>query len=112
MESERAQLRITVVDDDREHAYVYMMRCNDDSLYTGWTYKLHRRVTAHHKGTASKYTRSRLPLKLAYYERVKGRSEALKREAEIKKMTKAEKEELLHECGFKNVLLDTREEKL
>ena len=70
---------------------VYILGCGDGSLYTGMTNDLDRRLNAHRKGTASRYTRSRLPVKLLYREEAGGRSAALKREAEIKKMSRTEK---------------------
>lgn len=74
---------------------VYMLRCRDRSLYTGITNDLDRRLAAHAAGTASKYTRSRLPVKLVYLERQAGRSLALKREAAIKRLDRRRKEQLI-----------------
>jgi predicted GIY-YIG superfamily endonuclease len=74
---------------------VYMLRCRDGSLYTGITNNLDRRLAAHAAGTASKYTRSRLPVKLVYRERQAGRSLALKREAAIKRLDRRRKEQLI-----------------
>jgi putative endonuclease len=71
--------------------YVYMLRCADGSLYTGVTTDLPRRTRQHNAGTASRYTRSRRPVKLVYQERKRGRSAALKREAAIKKLTRRQK---------------------
>jgi predicted GIY-YIG superfamily endonuclease len=74
---------------------VYMLRCRDGSLYTGITNDLDRRLAAHAAGTASKYTRSRLPVKLVYREGQAGRSLALKREAAIKRLDRRRKEQLI-----------------
>jgi putative endonuclease len=74
---------------------VYLLRCSDGSLYTGITNDLPKRLKAHAAGRASKYTRSRLPVKLAYSEPHKTKSAALKREAAIKRLRRAEKEHLL-----------------
>ena len=71
---------------------VYILRCSDGSLYTGITNDLPKRLKAHTAGRASKYTRSRLPVRLAYSEPQKSKSAALKREAAIKRMSRAEKE--------------------
>jgi predicted GIY-YIG superfamily endonuclease len=71
--------------------FVYIMRCGDGTLYTGITTDVKRRRQQHNAGIASRYTRSRLPVKLAYQEPVPGQSSALKREATIKAMTRAEK---------------------
>ncbi len=70
---------------------IYILKCADGSLYTGITNSLERRLERHRAGTASRYTRSRLPVRLAWSEPVDGRSGALKREAAIKKLTRAEK---------------------
>jgi putative endonuclease len=68
--------------------YVYILKCADGSLYTGWTTQLERRIHAHNSGKASKYTRSRLPVELVYYEAVESKSEALKREYAIKRLSR------------------------
>ena len=75
--------------------YVYMLRCRDNSLYTGMTDDLQRRLQAHNAGTGAKYTRSRGPVTLVYQEQLEKKSEALKREYAIKQLTKAQKEQLL-----------------
>ncbi len=72
-------------------AFVYILECSDGSLYTGWTSNLEKRVERHNQGKASKYTRSKRPVLLKYFELCQDKSEALKREAEIKKMKRAEK---------------------
>lgn len=71
--------------------FLYIMWCGDGSLYTGISKDVKRRCKQHNTGTASRYTRSRLPVKVAYQETVASRSLALKREAAIKAMTRAEK---------------------
>jgi putative endonuclease len=75
--------------------YVYMLRCSDGSLYTGWTTDLEKRVTVHNSGKGAKYTRSRLPVRLVYFESFEEKSDAQRREYAIKKMSKAKKEALL-----------------
>jgi len=70
---------------------VYLLRCRDCSLYTGITNDLPKRLKAHAAGKASKYTRSRLPVRLAYSEPQRSKSAALKREAAIKKLSRKEK---------------------
>lgn len=79
----------------RKKAFVYMLECADGSLYTGWTTDLEDRVRMHNSGSGAKYTRSRLPVKLVYFEEVEDRSAALKREAAIKKLTRRKKELLI-----------------
>ena len=75
--------------------FVYMLRCRDDSIYTGITNSLTKRIEAHLSGHGSKYLRGRLPLKLVYKENFLDRSAASKREIEIKKLQKNEKELLI-----------------
>jgi putative endonuclease len=75
--------------------FVYIVRCADGSLYTGWTTDLERRLNEHNRGVASKYTRARLPLRLVYHEQMLSKSDALKREFAIKKLTRAQKKKLL-----------------
>jgi putative endonuclease len=72
-------------------AYVYLLRCADDSLYCGWTTDLERRLAAHDAGTASRYTRSRLPVEVAIVITVADRSAALREEARIKRLPRAAK---------------------
>ena len=75
--------------------YVYLLRCADGSLYCGWTTDLERRLKAHNSGTGAKYTRSRLPVELVYYEEYEERHEALSREWHIKRMSREEKLQLI-----------------
>ena len=75
----------------RQKWSVYLLRCGDGSLYTGITKHVKRRCQQHNAGTASRYTRSRLPVKMVYQEAAASQSLALKREAAIKAMTRAEK---------------------
>jgi UV DNA damage endonuclease len=78
-----------------EHWIVYVLRCADGSLYTGITNDLERRLEQHNGGTASRYTRSRLPVTLAYQESQTNQSMALKRELAIKAMSRKAKEVLI-----------------
>lgn len=71
--------------------FVYILKCKDGTLYTGWTNDLNRRVAAHNAGQGAKYTKSRRPVELLYFEELSSKSEALKREAAIKKMSRSEK---------------------
>lgn len=75
--------------------FVYILRCKDDSLYTGYTTDVNRRLKVHNQGKGAKYTRGRLPVSLVYYEEVSSRSEGLKLESAIKKLSKKEKEDLV-----------------
>ena len=74
---------------------VYLLRCRDGSLYTGITNDLAKRLEAHAAAKASRYTRSRLPVKLVYAERQPDKSAALRREAAIKKLPRTDKERLV-----------------
>lgn len=76
--------------------YLYLLRCSDNSLYCGQTKDLQRRVKEHNSiDSKSRYTRTRRPVNLIYFEKYKTVSEALKREFEIKQLTKAKKEMLI-----------------
>lgn len=74
--------------------FVYILRCADGSFYTGYTVDLQKRLAAHQAGTASKCTRSRLPVTLVYWETCPSKGEALSREAALKKLSHHTKEEL------------------
>ena len=75
--------------------YVYILRCNDDSLYTGWTNNLEKRIKAHSDGNGAKYTRARVPVELVYFEVFEDKIEAMKREYAIKQLKRKEKLELI-----------------
>lgn len=74
---------------------VYIVECADGSLYTGITNDMPRRIDAHNRGTASRYTRARLPVTLRYTETQDDRSAASKREAAIKRMSRDQKDGLI-----------------
>ncbi len=80
--------------------YVYMIRCKDNTLYTGWTNDLYKRIKSHNNGNGAKYTKYRGPVELVYYETFDNKSEALKREIEIKKLTRIEKLDLIKKKDF------------
>ncbi len=71
--------------------YVYLVRCRDESLYCGYTTDVEKRVQTHNRGEGAKYTKSRLPVTLVYYEELPSKSEALKREYAIKQLTRKQK---------------------
>ncbi len=75
--------------------YAYMLRCADGTLYSGYTTDPVRRTKLHMRKKGAKYTRSRLPVELVYTEAFATKSEALRREAALKKLTRAEKEALI-----------------
>ena len=75
--------------------YTYVLECRDKTLYTGWTNNLDKRIKAHNEGRGAKYTKPRRPVKLLYYETFPSKEEAMRRECEIKRMSRKEKLELI-----------------
>ena len=75
--------------------YTYILQCADGTYYTGWTNNLEKRVEDHNQNRGAKYTRCRTPVKLVYSETFETKSEALKREAAIKRLSRSEKEALI-----------------
>lgn len=75
--------------------YTYILKCRDGTYYTGWTNNLDQRIKAHNQGKGAKYTRARRPVELAYYEVFSTKEEAMRREAQIKRMARKEKEKLV-----------------
>ena len=75
--------------------YTYLLECSDHSFYCGWTNDLDKRVMAHNSGNGAKYTKSRRPVALVYYEIYETKEAAMKREAAIKRMSRREKERLI-----------------
>ncbi len=75
--------------------YVYILRCGDGSLYTGWTNDLDARLESHRSGRGGKYTRSHLPVELAYSEEYGSREDAMRREWQIKQLTRTQKLKLI-----------------
>ncbi|WP_026895943.1 GIY-YIG nuclease family protein [Clostridiisalibacter paucivorans] len=75
--------------------YVYIVQCNDETLYTGWTTDIERRINEHNRGIGSKYTRARLPVELKHLEKYKTKKDAMKREWQIKKMSRKDKLNLI-----------------
>ena len=74
--------------------YLYILRCGDETLYTGITTDVQRRLADHRAGKGAKYTRGRAPLELVYEEKCGTHSDALRREYAVKALTRAEKEKL------------------
>lgn len=75
--------------------YAYILECGDGTLYTGWTNDLEKRLKTHNEGKGGKYTRSRLPVKLVYFEEFETPNEAMSREWHIKRLTRKKKLELI-----------------
>lgn len=81
----------------KEHHFVYILKCSDDTLYTGWSTDVTARLAAHNAGKGAKYTKPRLPVTLVYQEELPTKSAALRRECAIKKLTRSEKLALIAE---------------
>jgi len=80
--------------------YVYMLLCSDKTFYTGTSNNVAKRVATHNSGHGAKYTKVRRPVKLMYTETLDNKSQALKREIAIKKLTRQQKEALLENNGI------------
>ena len=79
--------------------YTYILKCSDGSLYTGWTNHLNQRIQAHNEGRGAKYTRSRRPVELVYYECVETKEEAMRRDYAIKQLNRRQKLRLIAQRG-------------
>ncbi len=75
--------------------YIYIVCCSDDTLYTGSTTDINKRIAAHNSGKGAKYTRGRLPVQLVYQEQLADKGAALSREREIKKMSRQQKLQMI-----------------
>lgn len=82
-----------------EKNYMYLLRCADGSLYCGWTNHLEERVRAHNEGRGAKYTKSRRPVALAYYEEFATKKEAMQREWAVKQLSREQKLRLIADGG-------------
>ena len=78
-----------------EMNYTYILRCNDNTLYTGWTNNLEKRIKDHNDGNGAKYTKPRRPVELVYFEEFETKEEAMKREYAIKRLSRAQKMNLI-----------------
>ena len=77
--------------------YAYILRCSDGTLYSGWTNNLEKRLAAHNSGKGAKYTKTRLPVELVYFEEFKSKNEAMSREAHLKQLSREQKLKLINE---------------
>ncbi len=77
--------------------YTYILTCRDGTLYTGWTNDLEKRVRIHNEGKGAKYTKSRRPVVLTYFEEFNTKQEAMHREWEIKRMDRKQKIQLIRQ---------------
>lgn len=75
--------------------YTYMLRCADNTIYSGYAVDPIARLETHNSGKGAKYTRARRPVKLVYYEKFETKGDALRREIEFKKLSRAEKEKMI-----------------
>ncbi len=82
-------------EEENTMTYTYILQCADGSYYTGWTVDLEARINSHNNGTGARYTRSRLPVRLVYWEPQQTRSDAQRREAAIRKLARKQKEKLV-----------------
>lgn len=80
-------------------AFVYILQCNDGTYYTGYAVDLDKRLQQHQAGIACKYTRGRRPVALVYWEECENKSQAMSREAQIKKLQRNQKEKLIKSAG-------------
>ena len=83
--------------------YVYIVECSDGTFYTGWTNNLDKRIYMHSNGVGAKYTKGRGPVKLMHYEEFEDKKDAMKREYEIKKLTRKAKVSLIKETQKINI---------
>lgn len=82
--------------------YTYLVKCADNTLYCGWTNHLEKRIEAHNQGKGAKYTKTRRPVELVYYESYPTKEEAMRREVQIKKLSRKDKLLLINESESKN----------
>lgn len=80
--------------------YTYIIKCSDNTYYTGWTNDLKKRINAHNKGQGGKYTKSRFPVSLVYFEEFPTKQEAQRREYAIKKMKRHQKIKLIQSANL------------
>ena len=78
-----------------EKNFTYIVECSDHTLYTGWTNDLEKRITAHNEGKGAKYTKTRRPVRLVYFETFATKEEAMSREYRIKRLSRRKKQQLI-----------------
>lgn len=90
-------------------AYVYILKCSDDSLYTGYTVDLSKRLVKHNDGKASKYTRARLPVEYVYTKSFDSKNEAMSAENRIKRISRIKKLKLINgDISFEELTIEKR----
>lgn len=82
--------------EELQRNYTYIVKCSDETLYTGWTNNLKKRLEAHNSGRGAKYTKNRRPVELVYFEEYDTKQEAMKREYAIKQLSRQKKLALIH----------------
>lgn len=85
---------------EREMNYIYILKCKDGTYYTGWTNNLEKRVQCHNAGKGAKYTKPRIPVELVYSEEFEDKTDAMRREYAIKKLTRKQKELLIKKISL------------
>ena len=83
--------------------YTYIVKCSDETFYTGWTNDLEKRIEMHNSGKGAKYTKARLPVELVYYEAFDTKEEAMSREWHIKRLSRSEKQKLIEVADLKKL---------
>ena len=83
--------------------YTYIVKCSDETFYTGWTNDLEKRIEMHNRGKGAKYTKARLPVELVYYEAFDTKEEAMSREWRIKRLSRSEKQKLIEAADLKKL---------
>ncbi|SFM51663.1 putative endonuclease [Gracilibacillus orientalis] len=97
--------------EEKNNHYVYILKCKDETFYTGYTTDIDRRLKMHEQGKGAKYTRGRAPFHLKYQQQCQTKSEAMQLEAKIKKLSRKQKEILIKEKQMERygVYADTKE---
>lgn len=80
-----------IIEHTEDGNFTYILECSDGTLYTGWTNNLRKRIMTHNNGRGAKYTKTRLPVKLVYFEKLQTKEEAMSREWHIKKLSRTQK---------------------
>ena len=83
--------------------YTYIVKCSDETFYTGWTNDLEKRIEMHNSGKGAIYTKARLPVELVYYEAFDTKDEAMSREWHIKRLSRSEKQKLIEAADLKKL---------
>ena len=83
--------------------YTYIVKCSDETFYTGWTNDLEKRIEMHNSGKGAKYTKARLPVEVVYYEAFDTKEEAMSREWHIKRLSRSEKQKLIEAADLKKL---------